>query len=843
MPINFRNIKLTSAPKRPVDPVELFHSLRRTEINDLWLAQGQALQEWHKHRALRDVAVMLNTGAGKTLVGLLAAQSLVNETSGPVVYACSSIYLVQQTANMAESYGLPVTTYFRGHFSNDLYHQRLAPCVTTYHALFNGKSRFFLDGVVGAVFDDAHTAEHLLRDQFTLTIEREKLPDLFNTLVSMFQRYHDRIGKGMAYRETFNLTNPQVLWFVPPFALYDQLGEVNRLLLEAELGERSDTTFVWEYLRDRLDLCALFISGQEIAFTPLVIPISTASYFAEGVRRLYLSATLAADDAFLRTFGRKLNLKIAPVTTAGESERLILVPRLNPACAGNDERGDTIEITVAKAILAAQKGLVLVPSYYRAQLWQDATTVQARGDVTELIEGFKRSKDKEGLTLVRRYDGVDLPGDACRVLVLDDLPTGVSYLERFQWETLGLSKSLRSTLASRVVQSFGRISRGMNDYGVVVLTGKRLVYWLLEPHNRSLLPEFLRKQLELGMQLSRQAATLPELVDAAQMCLRRDPGWLQFYEERENLELEITADNENQVNTNEALAIAEVEVEFGNAFWDKDFEGAARKLDSKINATFDASINIGAWHRLWLGYCYQRMGNLEEAEAQYRQAHGALKGIPPYVPQAQQTDDSDLPQQVREVASYLHGGLQVRRGVLDEFDRALAPLQGAASVPSTEESMRALGQMLGLDSSRPDKEFGTGPDVLWNVIGNPVLSMELKTGKIEANERSYWKHEVGQVYNHLQWVKDNTTSQPIFSVFVGPLLPAAHNANPSEEIMVIELEQFRLLAQRLRATLEDICAQATVANLSHVVLDLFRSRNLLWPGLYDDLEKHRLRDL
>jgi superfamily II DNA or RNA helicase len=84
MPINFKQIKLPKINKQAVEPIELFHSLKRTEINDLWLAQGQALQEWHEHRADQAIAIMLNTGAGKTLVGLLAAQSLVNETQGHV---------------------------------------------------------------------------------------------------------------------------------------------------------------------------------------------------------------------------------------------------------------------------------------------------------------------------------------------------------------------------------------------------------------------------------------------------------------------------------------------------------------------------------------------------------------------------------------------------------------------------------------------------------------------------------------------------------------------------------------------------------------------------------------
>ncbi|WP_419652234.1 hypothetical protein, partial [Thiolapillus sp.] len=39
-------------------------------------------------------------------------------------------------------YGLDVTTYFRSDFSNDLFTRGEAPCITTYQALFNGKSRF-----------------------------------------------------------------------------------------------------------------------------------------------------------------------------------------------------------------------------------------------------------------------------------------------------------------------------------------------------------------------------------------------------------------------------------------------------------------------------------------------------------------------------------------------------------------------------------------------------------------------------------------------------------------------------------------------------------------------------
>uniref|UniRef100_UPI003AF41EE9 DEAD/DEAH box helicase family protein n=1 Tax=Thiolapillus sp. TaxID=2017437 RepID=UPI003AF41EE9 len=125
----FSKIKPKKRGDLPVDPVELFQNLKVYDsgINDLWLAQGDALRKWHENRAKPDVGIVLNTGAGKTLVGLLMAQSLVNETREKVLYACSLIQLVEQTREKASGYGLDVTTYFRSDFSNDLFTRGEAP--------------------------------------------------------------------------------------------------------------------------------------------------------------------------------------------------------------------------------------------------------------------------------------------------------------------------------------------------------------------------------------------------------------------------------------------------------------------------------------------------------------------------------------------------------------------------------------------------------------------------------------------------------------------------------------------------------------------------------------------
>src|SRR5262249_1584136 len=153
---------------------------------------------------------------------------------------------------------------------------------------------------------------------------------------------------------------------------------------------------------------------------------------------------------------------IAPTTTAGECERLILMPSLSPLLSG-----DQPALNTAKQIVKDHKCLVLVPTRRRARQWDDIATKWDEG-VAEQAEDFKAAKPPSCLVLTGRYDGVDLPGDTCRVMVVDDLPAGVNPLERYLWEGLGLGKLLRSTIASRIVQSLGRISRGMSDHGVVV---------------------------------------------------------------------------------------------------------------------------------------------------------------------------------------------------------------------------------------------------------------------------------------------------------------------------------------------------------------------------------------
>ena len=97
MAIDFKK-KLASRTITPkTNPIELYGTLDRKSVaGPLRPAQEIVLSEWYtKRRADKDLIIKLHTGEGKTLVGLLLLQSLLNSKEGPCLYICPNKYLVR----------------------------------------------------------------------------------------------------------------------------------------------------------------------------------------------------------------------------------------------------------------------------------------------------------------------------------------------------------------------------------------------------------------------------------------------------------------------------------------------------------------------------------------------------------------------------------------------------------------------------------------------------------------------------------------------------------------------------------------------------------------------------
>lgn len=154
---DFGNLKVPGKPSNETDPRAILRSLpvRSGAINDLWDGQAQALTQWNENRTKSDNLILLNTGAGKTIVGLLIAESLRREHQGNVVYLCANNDLVSQVAKEADRLGLEYTVRVGGRFSNDLFERGKAICITNYQALLNAQTTFR-----GEKTPQAHTSAH-----------------------------------------------------------------------------------------------------------------------------------------------------------------------------------------------------------------------------------------------------------------------------------------------------------------------------------------------------------------------------------------------------------------------------------------------------------------------------------------------------------------------------------------------------------------------------------------------------------------------------------------------------------------------------------------------------------
>jgi hypothetical protein len=237
-------------------------------------------------------------------------------------------------------------------------------------------------------------------------------------------------------------------------------------------------------------------------------------------------------------------------------------------------------------------------------------------------------------TLVSRVDGIDLPHDTCRIMIMEGLPSGTSLLERFQWEFLRMNNVHAVRVANRLAQLFGRINRGRNDYGAFLVQGEDLHKWLGNDRNLALLPPLLQKQVLIGREVQEAFGidTAKQAISLVERVLGRDEGWLDYYQREVKL-AQLDKDQVDRHNAAEPYMVAAAlsEAQYAEAMWNDDPTRARRELEKTVDTTAQHDTPLGGWHALWLGAAFEREGDRESARAMYGHAMRRLGsgGLPP----------------------------------------------------------------------------------------------------------------------------------------------------------------------------------------------------------------------
>lgn len=304
--VDFKKKIALKSKAKITNPIDLYNTLDRKSIaGPLRPVQKYALEEWYNNRKdERDLIVKLHTGEGKTLIGLLMLQSSLNLGEGPCIYVCPNIYLVKQVCWEAEKFGIPFCVIDN---NNEIPNEFLSGekiLITHAHKIFNGKSIFGLGNnftkTNTIILDDSHACIDVIKDSFTLTINRNKNgnENIYGRILTLFS--DDLIEQGEGSYLDIKSGEYETFMMVPYWAWNSKRTELLSIL--SEFSNMDEIKFVWPLMKDKIIEYSCFISGSKIEIAPYNINVEQFGTFSKAKRRILMSATTQEDIFFCQGF-------------------------------------------------------------------------------------------------------------------------------------------------------------------------------------------------------------------------------------------------------------------------------------------------------------------------------------------------------------------------------------------------------------------------------------------------------------------------------------------------------------------------------------------------------------
>lgn len=804
MPLDLKRINAGQGDKL-IDPRDIFNSLPNKPWPRLRLEQGEVLKTWFDRRDERDLVIKQNTGGGKTVVGLLAAQSSLNEGVGPAAYLVPDTYLVEQVLDEARQLGVPTTT--DPHSAE--YRSGAAILVTTFHRVVNGRSTFGLVGQTKSiplntvVVDDAHAALAAATHQFTATIPAGH--DAYRRLLSLFQSDLS----GQSYKNTVALLEGDrcTPMRIPFWAWSMRYREVTDILSEhGDDDTLKSLFFAWPVVAEHLRLAVATISHRDIDIRTPCPPIDMIPAFAQARRRIYLTATLADDGVLVTELdadATSVRQPITPDRAADLGDRLILAPlALNPnlldesvrelarsfADGDRDGNGD-VEANPINVV-------VLVPSDRAAAAWSTyADHTLHVHDMKPVIDRLVDGEHVGLVVLVNKYDGVDLPDTACELLIIDGVPTPLDTYEQREAGALAGSRTYRARTVQRLEQGMGRGIRDAEDHCAVLLLGHDLALSLVDPADRALFSPATRAQIQLSQEVADQIVRegLDSIREALQLFLGRDADWKAA---SSRATASVAYDRDGHVSD---VAIARRKA------WDLIAAGDPASAAVTLRNALDDVDEIERGWRLEEVAAYQHEISPEEAQKTVRAArmmnYSTLRPNAPLQPKPL----TGPAVQAQAAAAVLSENFDDATGLQLSIGAVLGDITWDENrTEQAEAAFQRLGELLGFVSTRPEREYGAGPDNHWALTPTMNAVIELKTG-VTRPDPELIKTEVDQLSGSLNWDSENnpdaTERAPIL---VHPGARRHAEATPPPGTRVITPEDLEALKASVRSFAAEI---------------------------------------
>lgn len=828
-------------------PRSLFRDLDRDkDVPFLWGHQDRVLEGYEeKHTDSEDIALELPTGTGKSLIGLLIGEWRRRARQERVLYLCPTRQLAHQVGLQAEKYGIAATVCLQpdyGGLADWQRGERIA--IGTYASLFNYNPKFTAPQTL--ILDDAHAAETYVADHWTVKIDRFEMQGAYRQLTDLLEPMLDPAIVA-AMNEDTDSPDRRAVDVVPLPRWWGERAVIRDVV--ARGVEDTDEWYAWHHhVESGLSACNIIVSWRAIVIRPLVPATAYQEEFASANQRLYMSATLGAGGELERIFGvRQIERLPVPEDSRDHStgRRLFLMPT---ASLGQDE----VDSLVARAIKKAGRALVLAPTsdgveQRKAGLALTGIPTLSASDVEASLDPFITS-EHAALVLANRYDGIDLPGDDCRLVVLDGLPVAVDYLERFLYQRLAATGLLNARMRTRLTQGVGRATRGEGDWCAVIIGSREAYDFCARADVRKLLHPDLQGELEFGLAQSGER-TDEEILGLLDIMLAHDDEWRDADAQVRELRDAATVEADPAAHSlDESVSF---EIDFTYAMWEGEYLRALQKAGEAADEL--GGKDVAAYRAWWLyqggvaawladetfgadGMKAAAREHFTRAAAAGRSVHwfaelaygelgGEALGEGEGEVSAGDLEAAERLQHHLATIGFFGGSLRQRA------DSIMEDLKKTDS-NSWESGLERLGKFLGFDSSRPDGN--AAPDSVWLVSSDCAFVWEAKS---EEGDGEIGTRTAQQAAGHITWVRENcplSEGADIVSIIATNRDQIADGtAVHATNLYLLSLDEVRELAQKTIEAVQRIRAYARGADQSAVrmrILVEFERDNLL-PSL------------
>lgn len=790
------------------NPIKIYENLDRiSEKGPLRNDQVEILNKWFtNYKDNSNTILKMNTGKGKTLIGLLILQSKLSETNRPVMYICPNKQLVNQTVIQAEQFGIKTCTVDSSNTVPLEFINAESIFITHVQFVFNGLSKLSSNyhsmDCAAIVIDDSHAVVDSIKNSTRFSITKDKSSAAYDDIFKLFEDDIQTQGMG-TYSDMINKEQKsEIMLPVPYWSLKEKTDNLTRIL--SKYSTRYDEIkFVWPLLQNDIYDTDCYISNHKIEIVPYLIPIEKFKIFDNADNKIYMSATNADDSIMIKEFNLNKEDILNPLKLDNEKwsgEKMILMPDLISA----DLNRGTLVSFFAKQ--EKKFGLVaLTPSFNHTRDWEQYGAKIANSEnIDEILDQLDSKEKYNTIVLSNRYDGIDLPDTKCRILIIDSIPTFNTLENQYLSSVIPNSSIVNQEIAQKLEQGLGRSVRGEKDFSVIIILGRDLVRFLKTTTNQIYFSKYTKQQINIGEQIVQfakeeiNAGNEPDqaFFDLINQSLNRNQDWKEFYSEQ--------MDNVERITETVPGIIDRyvMEKNFYHLYRDGQVDKAIEKLQVFMDEFISNKKEKGFYLQIKAKMMYRESieNSIKLQEVAHKNnlallAHPSAK----YKHKIQQSDsNSERIENIKAVIENYNSNDLIL--FINDLEQRLTFNSKAQDF---EKALDSVGKFLGFKTQRPDKDIKEGPDNLWAVGNNKYILIECKN-EVSVSRDYIHKSEMGQINNSIGWFKREYPGNNSTNYMIIPTLSYDPAGDFIQPVRIIRSNKLNLFRRNFIAFLKEI---------------------------------------